>query len=192
MSLREANRIRKYRNGDQAAFREIYDQYAPRVMGYLIRLTGDRADAEDMVQEVFVAAYQGRAGFGERASMLTWLLGIATRRWRDKNRKQTLRFSDPADTDESLDSLPQTGSPLESRVIAAIALDDALEQLAPEYREALLLVAGQGLTYAEAAAITGEPVGTVKWRVSVATRKLQQLLSAEDQEEPHGVPTHRP
>ena len=192
MSLREADRIKKYRNGDQEAFREIYDQYAPRVMGYLMRLTGERADAEDMLQEVFVAAYQGRADFGERASLLTWLLGIASRRRRDKNRKQTLSFSNSAHTDESLDSLPQPGSPLESRVIDAIVLDDALGRLAPEYREALLLVAGQGLTYAEASAITGEPVGTVKWRVSVANRKLRQLLSADDQEEPHGVPTSRP
>jgi RNA polymerase sigma-70 factor, ECF subfamily len=183
MTFRDVGRIAKFRQGDQHAFREIYNLHAPRVMTFLTRLTGDRAEAEDLLQEVFVAAYQGRDGFKGTTKMLGWLLGIAVRRWRDRRRRHSPEIADVGQDGVEAFADESASARVEDGVVASITLDEALGLLDPLYREALLLVAGQGLTYAEAAAITGEPIGTVKWRVSIATRKLrQQLLDQTAQE----------
>jgi RNA polymerase sigma-70 factor (ECF subfamily) len=172
------------RMGDAESFRLLYDRHAAQILGYLLRLTNSRAEAEDLVQDVFVAAYVGRTTFRGQSRPISWLLGIATRRWRDRIRRCT-----PASTSletlaeigaEELERAGQTG--LEGDVVNSITLTRALAQLEPTLREALLLVRSQGLTYVEAAAIMDEPVGTVKWRVSEATRRMQQQLNAVEGE----------
>jgi RNA polymerase sigma-70 factor (ECF subfamily) len=71
---------------------------------------------------------------------------------------------------------------LEDRVADADALSQSLEGLDPKLREALLLVVSQGMTYREAAEITGEPIGTVKWRVWKATQIMRGILENESEE----------
>ncbi len=172
------------RKGDPDAFRALYDRHSAQLLGYLLRLTGSRTEAEDLVQDVFLAAYVGRETFQGNSRLISWLLGIATRRWRDRWRRRA-----PAPT--SLDTMEEvsvaTGSGvqqtgMESAIVNTITLTRALARLAPPFREALLLVRSQGLAYAEAATILEEPVGTVKWRVSVATRQVQQILDNIDGE----------
>ena len=90
-SMEAANLIAGIRAGDPQAFRRLYDTYADRVMGFVLRLTGSRTETEDIVQEVFVAAYASRASFQGRSQLLTWLLGITSRRWRDRCRQRTPR-----------------------------------------------------------------------------------------------------
>lgn len=148
-----------------------------------MRLTGNRSDAEDLVQEAFVAAYTGQTGFQGRAGILTWLLGIAVRRWRDGRRRKEPEM---VALDEEI--APDGGFPssggvsVEEKTIHSVLIADALKALEPAYREAVLLVVSQGLTYREAAEVLGEPVGTVKWRVSEAVRKMRQALVIEEGE----------
>jgi RNA polymerase sigma-70 factor, ECF subfamily len=71
------------RRGDPDAFAALYIRYAPRVLGYLLRLGVARQDAEDLTQETFLSALRGSASFGGRSRPLAWLLGIAVRRWRE-------------------------------------------------------------------------------------------------------------
>jgi DNA-directed RNA polymerase specialized sigma24 family protein len=66
------------------------------------------------------------------------------------------------------------------QTVETVVLDQALQMLDEPFREALLLVHSQGLTYREAAELRGEPVGTVKWRVSEAARRLRQILTTLD------------
>ena len=167
----------RIRAGDAQGFRLLYDRHADRVLGFALRLTGGRAEAEDLVQEVFAAAYTGRAAFQGRSQPLTWLLGIAARRWRDCGRRAALVTTL---LDDDVGVPPRTS--LEEDVVNSLTLSEALAQLSPPFREALLLVASQGLTYKEAAEALGEPVGTVKWRVFEATRKMQTLLRAVEEE----------
>jgi len=167
----------RIREGDGIEFRRLYDTYGSRVLGFALRLTGSRPEAEDLVQEVFAAAYASRASFQGRSKPLTWLLGIATRRWRDCGRRATLPVS-PLDEDIGTGCV----ATLEDTVIGTVTLSQALAKLDPAMRAALLLVASQGLTYKEAAEALGEPVGTVKWRVFEATRKMQKLLQAVEEE----------
>ena len=174
MALDERRLAGGIRAGDPQAFRDLYDAYGARVLGYALRLTGCREEAEDLVQETFVACFSSRALFQGRSRLISWLLGIATRRWRDRARKHAPQtFS----LDEGVDF------PGPNRdVVGALTLSQALAKLDAPFREALLLVRSQGLSYTEAASITGEPVGTVKWRVSEAARRAQQILSEMDGE----------
>jgi RNA polymerase sigma-70 factor (ECF subfamily) len=166
------------RAGNTAAFDTLFARYAPRVMGYALRMTGgDRAEAEDMVSETFLAGYAGCAAYQGRSRPLAWLLGIASRRWRDKKRKPCPKVVPFATEDEKAGGT--TEGP-EKAVVQAMTLNAALDHLEPLYREALLLVAAQGLTYREAAEAMGEPVGTVKWRVHEATRRMRGLLETSD------------
>lgn len=157
-------------------FRIMHRRYADRVMGYALRLTGGRrADAEDLVQETFVAAYRSQTGFRGKSGFLAWLLGIATRRWRDTARRAvTLTVS--ADT-ENADELPDDQRPFEERVADAAVLEAAMARLPERERVALLLIVSQQLTYTEAARATGEPEGTVKWRVHRAVKEMNRLLA---------------
>jgi RNA polymerase sigma-70 factor, ECF subfamily len=168
MTLDERRMAGRIRAGEPQAFRDLYDAYGARLLGYALRLAGSREEAEDLVQETFVAAYSGRETFQGNAKLISWLLGIATRRWRDRGR----RYCPPT---VSLDDRTHDGG-IEQGVVNAICLAEALGRLEPPFREALLLVRSQGLTYAEAAGITGEPEGTVKWRVYKASRRAQKLL----------------
>lgn len=166
------------RAGSAAAFDSLFARYAPRVMGYALRMTGgDRAEAEDMVSETFLAGYAGRATYQGRSRPLAWLLGIASRRWRDKKRKPCPKVVPFAAEDEEAGGT--TEGP-EKTVVQSLTLNAALDHLEPLYREALLLVAVQGLTYREAAEVMGEPVGTVKWRVHEATRRMRGLLETSE------------
>lgn len=176
-----SNTTNLLRSGDPRAFDRLYGELGPCVLGYLLRLTGgSRAEAEDLVQETFLAAYAGRANFHGRSQPLAWLLGIAHRRWRDGRRGKPPPVSLPDAFDTAA-----PGVMLAERVADAATLERALLALSDAERAALLLVVVQGLTYREAAEVTGEPIGTVKWRVHEATRTLRRLLS-DAYEEQHG------
>ena len=180
--------IRLVRAGKPRGFQLLYAQYADRVMGFALRLTDSRSDAEDVAQEVFLAAWQGRDKFEGRSRLLTWLLGIASRKCRDRRRHHA-PDTVPMEEDwgaenETLDavlSLPHTNG-MEAGVLEALTLEQALAQLQPLFREALLLVASQGLTQAEAALIMNEPLTTTKWRVWQAKRQMALLLHAVEEE----------
>jgi RNA polymerase sigma-70 factor, ECF subfamily len=178
LELDERQLARRFCAGDRDAFDELFDRYSGRVLGFATRLTGSRSDAEDLVQDTFLAACGAYATFKQRSGILTWLLGITVRRWRDGSRRLTPEM---VSFDEDLDSdspeLHSEGNPVERQVVTAVSLAEALDKLDPPFRIALVLVASQGLTYKEAAEATGEPVGTVKWRVSEASRRVRQALS---------------
>ena len=168
------------------AFPALYDAYAHRVFGFAVHLTGDRSDAEDLTQDTFVAAFQGRRNYCGRGTPLSWLLGIAVRRWRDARRRRHHLSAPTASgaTDESDSPSPDPSGPL-----LTIALRQELQRLPDDQREAFLLVVSQGLSYAEASAATGVRTGTLKWRVQRAARHLRQKLFAQEEEPANGLHT---
>lgn len=156
-----------------ADFQTLYAQHGPRIYRFCLRLCGSPEGAEDLTQDVFLAAWQGRERFEGRSSASTWLYKIALNCWRHSRRTPRLEMA--AVREET----PGAGPGLEQSVADASALACALAALPPHQREAFLLVRAEGLTYREAAQALSVPLGTVQWRVHEASRRLRGLL-AED------------
>jgi RNA polymerase sigma factor (sigma-70 family) len=174
----------RLRAGRPDAYAEVYDTYATRLMAYARQLCANRDEAEDLVQETLLAAWQGRDSFRGEMKLLSWLLGIMSRRCRDncrRTRVATVSLADEGARGEPAAGI-DPGSRLESGVINRLTMDDALASLDLPFREAPLLIHSQGFTYREAAEVLAEPIGTVKWRVSVALSRVRLRLASCEEE----------
>ncbi|HEY9381989.1 MAG TPA: sigma-70 family RNA polymerase sigma factor [Gemmatimonadales bacterium] len=147
-------------------------------------LTRNEQDAEDVVQDACLRALKYFDGFrGEGgASARAWLLTIVrntAHSWRRRTRADTLatEFDETAHSDAVADDHPE-GMLLRSS--AKEALGRALGELAPEFREVIVLRELQGLSYQEISEVAGVPVGTVMSRLSRARARLQQTLREEE------------
>jgi len=135
---------------------------------------GDRGEADDLTQETYLRAFGGLPRFAGRSSVRTWLLAIARRVCADHVRERRRR---PV-IDGSVTELAQTAAvaadPSESTALAL-----ALRGLGPQRHEAFVLTQVVGLSYAEAAAVCGCPVGTIRSRVARAREDLVGELEAD-------------
>ncbi|HEX5322642.1 MAG TPA: RNA polymerase sigma factor [Capsulimonadaceae bacterium] len=164
----------KAKGDRQIRFDELYGAHGARIFRLCHRLCRNPTDAEDLAQEVFVAAFRGLPRFAGRASPSTWLYKIALNRWRAWKGKDRLNAASLDQSDEPIGPDPTHAS------LERIAMDRAMAALPAVQREALLLVKGEGLTCREAASVLGLPEGTVKFRVYQAIQKLQSSLATVD------------
>jgi len=169
------------RRGDTAAFGVLVDRHRVPVFRAAFAALGSREDAEDVAQEAFVAAHRHLRDFREDASFKTWLLAIAWRKALTRRRSVRTfvrRFVQPPEDVE-------WQVPGEDRSQEQAVLDRELRghlrreiaRLKPSLRDALLLAAAGEQSYTEVASILGVPVGTLKWRVSEARRRLRTRLA---------------
>ncbi|GAA0713833.1 sigma-70 family RNA polymerase sigma factor [Dactylosporangium roseum] len=151
----------------------VYQRYAPAVFHLATRTLSTTADAEDVTQGTFVAAWQGRAGFDPaRGTLLGWLLGIARRKVVDHLRAagrydraaQSARHSVPAVATE----------PPADEVVDRLVLADELAKLPPEQRRVLHLAFYDDLTHSQIAAVTDLPLGTVKSHLRRGMARLRE------------------
>jgi RNA polymerase sigma-70 factor, ECF subfamily len=178
----DAALLARFRARDRTAFDTLYDRYAGRVLAFALPLTQSHADAEDLTQETFVAAFQGADTYRGGSRLLTWLFAIALRRWRDGKRRPRLTASPLLEESDQRSDCP--GSSVEATAVATVVFRQAVGRLDEPLRVAFLLVVSQGLTHCEAAEVLRTPVGTVKWRVAEATKRLRAALSEDFSEEP--------
>jgi RNA polymerase sigma-70 factor (ECF subfamily) len=171
--------LRRFRSGDEGAFAELFERYGGRLFLLAQRLTGCRCDAEDLVQETLIAAFRGGERFRGAARLETYLTAILFRRHRDQRRGHP---PEPLPLEEAMVAAPRRTEQPESAV-SAVLLEQALARLEQPFRDAFLLVMVQGLTSREAAAVLGEPAGTVRWRVSEATKRLRAFLRSVEEED---------
>ncbi|MFQ3609888.1 MAG: sigma-70 family RNA polymerase sigma factor [Fimbriimonadales bacterium] len=174
---------------DTEAFDQIVHRYADRLYNYVVRLLGNAQDAEDVVQEVFIRAYQALPNFDGRASLSTWLYRIATNLCIDHRRKQSRRVptvsihrdeTSEDDFGEWEFADQQTPNPLEhalSRELQAV-VEGAIAQLSPKLKTVLLLYDVEELSYEEIAQVLGIPMGTVKSRLNLARSQVQKQVEA--------------
>ena len=182
MTLDEKNLARRFRAGEAGSFEALYREYGTRLYRFCRRLCGNDAAAEDLTQDVFLAAYRGAERFEGRSSLATWLYRIALYRWRNIRNARSPETVSWEDTTEAPSSDPaQTG-------MERIALENALAALPEPLREAFLLVKAEGFLCREAAEILGIPEGTLKSHVYSAVVKLQGLLETEESIAPQKQP----
>ncbi|BCJ50836.1 RNA polymerase sigma factor [Actinoplanes sp. NBRC 14428] len=164
----------RFRDGDDRALRTAYEQYGGAVLALAVRVLGNRADAEDVTQATFVAAWMGRETFDPgRGSVLGWLLGIARRKAVDRIRS-TVRDERISDTVRSLPPPATTPEETPERVVDRLVVADALNRLPGEQRRTLELAFFDDLTHPQIAAVTGLPLGTVKSHIRRGMASLRR------------------
>ena len=166
MTTNETSRVRRFRQGEVGAFNELYDEYGDRLYRFCTRLCGDKDDAEDLMAEVFLAAFEGRERFEGRSTVSTWLYRIAVYQWNRmrRSRKTTMRLDDTREI-----AVKETG-------IHGLALEQALRDLPEPLAHAFVLVKCEQLCYREAAEVLGIPMGTIQFRVHEASQRLRKAL----------------
>jgi len=169
MSVQERRWVQRYLDGDGSAFDEIYDANADRIYRLCYRLCGSRSEAEDLMQEVFVAASRGLKTFEHRSSLGTWLYRIAQGCWRTHLRQKAV--GETATDEERREAA--TGVRNEINIIEHILLEEAILALPDDLRNALILVKCEGLKYREAAKVLGIPQGTIQFRVHEAIIRMR-------------------
>jgi RNA polymerase sigma-70 factor (ECF subfamily) len=185
----EAELMARYCDGDASAFRDIYSRVAPRLLAYLTRMCGERATAEDLVQQTFMKVHGARGAYVRGADPVPWMFAIAHRTCLDEIRRRKRSRVRLAKDDKGvpeqaagIDGVPPERSAPEgadpAMVSAAMA---ALDDLPPAQREALILTKLSGKSIAEAAAITGATPGAVKLRAHRAYVALRKALGRPEE-----------
>jgi len=172
--------VRQMADGNEIALERLYDRHAPTLLGYLIELTGDRLEAEEVLQDTMVAAWKSARAFAGRSQVRTWLFGIARRRLRDGRRRRILERAQ----DTELGDLDGDESSPEHTALVRAELADLttlIASLGALQREVLALAFVHELSYAEMADVLEVSVGTVKSRLSNARRALQTLLAEREE-----------
>jgi len=155
--------------GDRDAFEKLLRTHYDRIHGIAWQLTGSRADADDVAQDVCCALVEKLGTFRGEAKFTTWLTGITFNACRDMKRRRRSFLG----LTEKLTVLAGLTSPPDGRdAYDAVWINSAIARLKPAYRETAVLVAGQQLTHAEAAAVLGIAEATVAWRMSEVRRML--------------------
>jgi RNA polymerase sigma-70 factor (ECF subfamily) len=161
-------------NRDRAAFAELFDHFAPRVKGFLMKSGADATLAEECTQDVMAALWQKSHQFDpSRASVATWIFTIARNRKIDLLRRQ--RRPEPEDLPWGPEAEPDQADVLNLQQEAEI-LGNALQSLPAAQRELIDKAYFGDLTHSEIAAQTGLPLGTIKSRIRLALERLRHAM----------------
>ena len=158
--------------GAAADFGLIVERHQGAVRSFLRRMTGSHAEADDLAQETFVAAWSQLARFRGEASLRTWLCGIAFRKAQDLARASGRR--------RSREALALADEAAPARDGLRLDLARAMQTLAIDERAAVALCLGGGFSHGEAAEALGIPLGTIKSHVQRGRVKLMTLLGDPD------------
>jgi RNA polymerase sigma-70 factor, ECF subfamily len=167
--------VRRARAGDLGAFEELVRGHQADVYRLALRLVRDRPTAEDVTQEAFIHAFRSVARFRGGSKFSTWLFRITRncavdairRRERQRRRDKAAAPEPEPDRDPGLRA----------------AIDQAIERLPPELREAFVLIEVFGLSYRETGVVLGVLAGTLKSRMHRARRLLVTALEEADADE---------
>jgi RNA polymerase sigma-70 factor, ECF subfamily len=177
----DAELLRAVARGDESAFARVYDRYSAILLGLMLRILRSRAEAEDVLQEVFLQVWQRAHSFDpERGRAFTWLVTLARSRAIDRLRSTGSR--ERAARASAEDAPPRETASGEWADNAAIraeraeAVRAALAELPEEQRQVLMLAYLEGMSQSEIAAAKNQPLGTVKTRTRSALRKLAESL----------------
>ena len=167
----DAELFRKAANGDGRAFHQLVDLHTQRLYRLAVSLVGNTVDAEDVLQEAFIGAFQGLKAFEHRSTVKTWLTRILVTqaaKWRRDNKRRT---AEPIESQE-LDIIADKSNEIR------IDLQGALQRLSLEHREVLVLREFDGLSYGEMAEMLNVPRGTIESRLHRARNELREQLKA--------------
>jgi len=172
----EVQLLRRIGQGNESAMAAFYREHGRVVLAQVLLVVGERALAEEIVQDTMLAVWRGAASFRGESSVRSWVIAIARRRTRDRLRGHRLRVVDGT----FLADQPSPGPGPEVIALDRAELADvrkAILELAPSHREVLGLVFSSGLNLQEVAGVLEVPVGTVKSRLTAARTALGRMLN---------------
>ncbi len=183
--------VEKLKRHDEAAFNELVRLYEDRIFRLVLRMLGDRAEAEDVAQEVFVTVFKSIGTFRGDSKLSTWIYRVATNHCRNRikylgrrARHQRQPYEDDGPRDDLSGSslgtsahIPGPDAVIEGRQTERL-VQAALLSLSEEHRALVILRDVEGLTYEEIQRITSLPEGTVKSKLHRARVALAQSLAA--------------
>lgn len=167
----EVRLVLRAQSGDLPAFEQLIISIEAPLRGYLVRLLGGRASADDILQEVFLRVWRGLGWLRDPGLFRAWAYRIATREAQRAMRREGKREALRADVGE-LDTLPAPFIDPETRLDA----ERRLTQVSPLARIVLVAHYFEGLSLDEIAAATETPLGTVKSRLASGLAQLRTLM----------------
>jgi len=186
---RERILLARLRRGDERAFVEIVHRYQDRVFDLIFRMVGDREEALDLSQEVFVAIYEAVDRFRGESALSTWIFRVAKNhclnRLKYLGRRERGRSTEISDVPEGmLEASAPSRRPDEALAQgeARQMLRRAIAELDEEHRLLVVLRDVEGLSYHEIAAVTEQPEGTVKSRLHRARAALAHIVARLERE----------
>jgi len=174
--------IQRATNGDVEAFGRLVREHDDRMRAVAYRMVGSRAAMDDALQAAYLNAFRGLPRFRAEADFGTWLHRIVVNACYDLLRRTGRRAEVSLQAVPDLES-PETVDSIDDRLDLQRQLHEALASLPDEYRAAVILVDGEGLSYAEAAEALGVERGTVASRLSRARTALRDRLQHDDKGE---------
>ena len=169
----------RHRYGDDRAFNEVYTRFEEMVYNLAFRLAGNREEAADLTQEIFLRVFRHLGSFGGRSTLKTWIFRIAINHCRDRlSRWHPLTQPIGEDTGDGIAYADPARGPEE----LAVAADDrrrveqALTRLPQVFREVVVLRDIEGLSYEDIADVLGVRIGTVRSRIARGREQLRTLL----------------
>ena len=185
----EARLVERLVARDERAFNTLVKAYERRVFALVLRMIGNRAEAEDLAQEVFVQVFKAIGTFRGESKLSTWIYRIAINLCKNRTKYLRVRHAGEQDELEVLQERVPMGQGTHSNVAHIDRPDEmmagkqvehivqqAILQLEPTFRECLVLRDVEELSYEEIGAITGLPEGTVKSRIHRARAQLKELV----------------
>lgn len=176
--------IKDYQDGDQKAFETLVSRYLKIVYTFVVRMTGNNQEAQDLTQEVFIKVWKNLDRYTLQSSFKTWSLSIARNTVIDWFRKKkNINFSDLDRQDSEVkfednlkDPEPLADEIFERQELAGL-LATALDEISPNHRLILVLHLEDELTFEEIAKIVDKPMNTVKSQYRRSLLELRKYLS---------------
>lgn len=189
----EAKLIARLVARDERAFNELVQTYGRRVSALVLRMLGNKAEAEDLTQEVFVQVFKAISTFRGESKLSTWIYRIAVNLCKNRSKYNRVRHQGEQDELEAVaertdlaGGAPRANVAVIERPDEALGgkqvekiVQDAILKIDPTFRECLILRDVEELSYEEIEQITGLAAGTVKSRIFRARAQLKEIVERE-------------
>ena len=188
MSNDDQRLISECLEGKTEAFGELVRRYQDRLFNTVFRLVGNAEDAQDVVQDAFLSAYQSLHNFKGDSLFFTWIYRIAINTAISLKRKQksTLSIDSSGEKGGSIDPLDSSefSQPEHAMQVAEeeIRIQKALDRLSPEHRTVLVMKDIEGYKYETMAEILQVPIGTIRSRLHRARLELRDIFRTEQED----------